>query len=77
MQNFFNFDKPDTYIGMFAGCVGGFIKYTSGAMLLHIDVLKNVEAIVMAVCCGFAGVAGVAGKHLFSLIIKKIKNKKQ
>lgn len=74
MQKFFNFDKPDTYIGMFAGCVGGFIKYTSGAMLLHIDVLKNVEAIVMAVCCGFAG---VAGKHLFSLIIKKIKNKKQ
>ena len=67
--------KIDTVIGFFFGMIGGFIKYMSAAfLLLDTGFLGRLfEAGVTAMVCGFLG---VAGKHLYDVIRKKLFNKK-
>lgn len=72
MQHFFDIDNPDTHIALIAGSIGGIAKLLYGEVLLNVNFAGDFEALIMAILCGFGG---VAGKHLFSLIIKKFKSR--
>lgn len=66
----------DTVVAFFFGMMGGIIKLLSGIggmILLDTGFMgRLLEAGVTAVCCGFLG---VAGKHLFEVLKKKITKK--
>jgi hypothetical protein len=65
----------DATIGLLAGLVGGVTKY-----LIDVPIVPGsffialAEAGLTALLCGFLG---VAGKHLFGIVIKKIFSRKK
>jgi len=70
----------NTLVGFIAGLVGGCANLINSGIhfnsinigLVHWE--ANIEAMLMAFVCGLGG---VFGKHLFGLIIKFFKRKKQ
>jgi hypothetical protein len=63
--------NTDSKIGLLSGVTGGVFKYF---LQIHEPFAINLlQAVITAFICG---IAGVAGKEIFILIKKKLKNRK-
>lgn len=60
--------KHDTWIGISSGIFGGFVKYSSIALLQISFSQKLIESAVIAIVCG---ACGVIGKELIIFLKKK------
>lgn len=65
--------EGNTAVGLFAGLIGGLGKY-----LLQVNTtpayLNIIQAVFTALLCG---AAGVAGKEIYQVIKRKIKNRRK